>query len=192
MLYLFRKEVNAMESYDKKKALLKSALKWVQTEFFGIFVFLFFVAVSKAFGAGANIMFGFTGLMTVVAIMNDFGLKEGKKAKEKAMLHGADVNRHFGLIMGLVAMIPGYVTMVLLIISKTTGSFNFMPAYKLLNAMFYPLIDWAAHSANAADMPYWVIALTAIFPILYPVSTWLGFKISFDQIDVKERIVYKK
>lgn len=181
-----------MESYDKKKVLLKSALKWVQTEFFGIFVFLFFVAVSKAFGAGANIMFGFTGLMTVVAIMNDFGLKEGKIAKEKAVLHGADVNKHFGLIMGLVAMIPGFVTMVVLVISKVTGSFNFMPAYKLINAMFYPIIDGVAHSADVADMHYWVIALTVILPLLYPAAAWLGFKISYDQIDVKERIVYKK
>ncbi|MBR1422431.1 MAG: hypothetical protein IJ571_03155 [Ruminococcus sp.] len=181
-----------MEGYDKKQALLKSALKWVQTEFFGIFVFLFFAAVSKAFGAGANIMFGFTGLMTVVAVMNDFGLKEGAKAKNKASLHGADVDHNFGLFMGLIGMIPGYVTMAALIISKATGSFNFMPAYKLLNAMFYPLIDWAAHSANVSDMHWWVVALMAVFPLLYPISTWLGFKISFDQVDVKEKIVYKK
>ncbi len=180
-----------MDSYNKKLALTRSALKWLQTEFFCIFVFLFFAAVSKAFGAGANLMFGFTGLMTVVAIMNDFGLKEGRIAKDKATLHGADVDRSFGLKMGLVAMIPSYVTMAVLIISKATGSFNFLPAYKLINAMFYPLIDWAAHSARVSDMHWWVIALAAILPLLYPFACWLGFRISFEQVDVKEKIVYK-
>ena len=119
-------------------------------------------------------------------------LEKVKIAKEKAVLHGADVNKHFGLIMGLVAMIPGFVTMIVLVISKVTGSFNFMPAYKLINAMFYPIIDGVAHSADVADMHYWVIALTVILPLLYPAAAWLGFKISYDQIDVKERIVYKK
>ena len=55
-----------MEKYNKQKAILTALLKWVETEFFGIFVFLFFIAVAKPFGALANIIFGLTGLLTVV------------------------------------------------------------------------------------------------------------------------------
>ena len=47
-----------MEKYNKQKAILIALLKWVETEFFGIFVFLFFIAVAKPFGALANIIFG--------------------------------------------------------------------------------------------------------------------------------------
>ena len=36
-----------MEKYNKQKAILTALLKWVETEFFGIFVFLFFIAVAK-------------------------------------------------------------------------------------------------------------------------------------------------
>ena len=32
-----------MEKYNKQKAILTALLKWVETEFFGIFVFLFFI-----------------------------------------------------------------------------------------------------------------------------------------------------
>ena len=39
-----------MEKYNKQKAILTALLKWVETEFFGIFVFLFFIAVAKPFG----------------------------------------------------------------------------------------------------------------------------------------------
>ena len=72
-----------MEKYNKQKAILTALLKWVETEFFGIFVFLFFIAVAKPFGALANIIFGLTGLLTVVCLMADFGLKQGEEARNK-------------------------------------------------------------------------------------------------------------
>ena len=67
-----------MEKYNKQKAILTALLKWVETDFFGIFVFLFFIAVAKPFGSLANIIFGLTGLLTVVCLMADFGLKQGE------------------------------------------------------------------------------------------------------------------
>ena len=180
-----------MEKYNKQKAILTALLKWVETEFFGIFVFLFFIAVAKPFGALANIIFGLTGLLTVVCLMADFGLKQGEEARNKVTFHGENDCPNYGFTLGLIASIPCYITMILLMISKISGSFNCMPAYKLLDACFYPLIDWAAHSADAKDMSPFVFIMTAIFPLLYPFATWIGFKISYKQIDVKERVVYK-
>ena len=195
-----------MEKYNKQKAILTALLKWVETEFFGIFVFLFFIAVAKPFGALANIIFGLTGLLTVVCLMADFGLKQGEEARNKVTFHGEKDCPNYGFTLGLIAVsythltlptlgliasIPCYITMILLMISKFSGSFNFMPAYKLLDACFYPLIDWAAHSADVKDMSPFVFIMTAIFPLLYPFATWIGFKISYKQIDVKERVVYK-
>jgi len=40
-------------------------------------------------------------------------------------------------------------------------------------------------------MSPFVFIMTAVFPLLYPFATWIGFKISYKQIDVKERVVYK-
>ena len=172
-----------MEKYNKQKAILTALLKWVETEFFGIFVFLFFIAVAKPFGALANIIFGLTGLLTVVCLMADFGLKQGEEARNKVTFHGEKDCPNYGFTLGLIASIPCYITMILLMISKFSGSFNFMPAYKL--------IDWAAHSADVKDMSPFVFIMTVIFPLLYPFATWIGFKISYKQIDVKERVVYK-
>ena len=128
-----------MEKYNKQKAILTALLKWVETEFFGIFVFLFFIAVAKPFGALANIIFGLTGLLTVVCLMADFGLKQGEEARNKVTFHGENDCPNYGFTLGLIASIPCYITMILLMISKISGSFNFMPAYKLLDACFYPL-----------------------------------------------------
>ena len=142
-----------MEKYNKQKAILTALLKWVETEFFGIFVFLFFIAVAKPFGALANIIFGLTGLLTVVCLMADFGLKQGEEARNKVTFHGEKDCPNYGFTLGLIASIPCYITMILLMISKFSGSFNFMPAYKLLDACFYPLIDWAAHYHHDRHIP---------------------------------------
>ena len=70
--------------YDKKSARIYALLKGLQAEFFGIFVMLFFWAVAKAMGLFANLMFGFTGLMCVVCILADYGLKQGSSAASAA------------------------------------------------------------------------------------------------------------
>lgn len=177
--------------YNKKKVLLFSLLKALQTEFFGIFVMLFFWAVAKAMGFFANIIFGFTGLMCVVCIMADYAMKQGEIARERARLHGDDVKESFGLAIGGVAMIPSYITMLVLVLSKAGAVGNFLPAYKILNACYFPFIDIAAHSAKVSEMSNLTFIMTGLFPLLYLISGWIGFRLTYNQVDVKEKVVYK-
>ncbi len=72
-----------MEKYNKQKAILTALLKWVETEFFGIFVFLFFLSQLQSLSVHwQNIIFGLTGLLTVVCLMADFGLKQGRGSQK--------------------------------------------------------------------------------------------------------------
>lgn len=177
--------------YDKKKAIIYTLLKSFQVEFFGFFVMIFFWAVAQFLGVFGNIMFGFTGLMCVVCIMADFAMKQGTLAKDKMKYHGDEVSQNFGLIIGAVSMAPSYVTMIFLVLSKYGVIGNFLPAYKVLNASYYPFIDLAAHSAFIDNMSPLVFIMTALFPLLYLISSWIGFRITFNQVDVKEQVVYK-
>lgn len=177
--------------FNKKKAIGLSLLKAVQVEFFGFFVMIFFWAVKNFFGLFGNIMFGFTGLMCIVCIMADFGMKQGEIAREKARLHGDKVGLNFGFALGAAAMIPTYITAILLLLSKIGVIGNFLPAYKILNASYFALIDIPAHSAKVSDMPWGTLAMVFIFPLLYMFSCYIGYRISFNQVDVKEKVVYK-
>ena len=123
--------------YNKKRAILFSLLKALQVEFFGFFVMIFFWAVSQVFGIFGNIMFGFTGLACVVCIMADYAMKQGTLAREKVKYHEDEVSQNFGMVIGAVAMVPTYITMVFLILSKVGVIGNFLPAYKVLNASYY-------------------------------------------------------
>lgn len=177
--------------YDKKKALIFSLVKALQVEFFGIFVMLFFMAIRLAMGTFGNLMFGFTGLMCAVCIMADYGMKQGEIARERARLHGDGVKVGFGWVIGVVSMAPAFITTLLLALSKLEIIGNFMPAYKILNAALFPLMDLFAHSADVKDMSPLVLIMTFIFPFLYLFSSYVGFRLSYNRVDVKEKVVYK-
>ena len=178
--------------YNKKNAFIYGLLKGLQAEFFGIFVMIFFWAVSKFMGLLANIMFGFTGLMCVVCILADYGMKQGSAAASADKLHGDSVGRDFGIKPGLAAMAPFAVTALILAISRFSGAFDFLAAFKILNACLFPLLDIFAHSPFIKDMHPAVFLLILPYLALFPLSTYIGFKWGYDQIDLKDKIVYKK
>lgn len=177
--------------YNKKNALLFSLIKAVQVEFFGFFVMIFFWAVYKAFGIFANILFGFTGLCCIICIMADYAYKQGNTAKERARLHGDSVTHNFGIFIGLVSMSPSVIMLVILLFSKLGVIGNFLPAYKILNASYFPLMKLFAPTAFISDMPWYSFALLGGFCLLYLLSSWVAFRLSFDAVDVKEKVVYK-
>ncbi len=176
---------------NKKKLLLYGFLKAIQCEFFGFFLLLFYIAVSKAMGVFANILFGFAGICTVICIMADLGLKQGEKANNKVKLHGAEPCRNFGLKIGLVAAIPSFVTFFLLVLSYFNVIGNFIPAYKISNACFFPIIDLVAHSASISDLNPAALILFAFLPFFFVLSGWLSFKWGYDQVDLKSKVLYK-
>ena len=177
---------------DKKKLLIGALIRgFLEAWLLGLFVFLFFWAVSKAFGLFGNILFGFVGIATVFAVMADYGLKQGEKAESKVRLHGAEPCRNFGLKIGLVASIPCWVSLLMLVLSKVGILFNFLPAYKIINAFFFPIIDIVAHTADIEEMHPACFALFAVFPFIFILSGWLSFRWGYDQVDLKSKLMYK-
>ncbi|MBQ8966423.1 hypothetical protein [Ruminococcus sp.] len=178
--------------FKRKNAMVYALLKGLQAEFFGIFVMIFFWGVAKFMRLFANIMFGFTGLMCVVCILADFGLKQGNQAASADKLHDDDVGRQFGWKLGFIAMAPFALTALILFISKLSGAFDFLAVYKILNACLFPLMDIFAHSPDIRDFRMGVFGLILPYLALFPVSTFIGFKWGYDQVDLKDKFVYKK
>ena len=177
---------------NKKKLLIGACIRgFLEAWFLGMFVFLFFWAVSKAFGLAGNLIFGFVGIATVCAVMADYGLKQGAKAESAVRLHGAEPCRNFGVFIGLTAAAPGWISLLLLALSKAGIIFNFLPAYKIINAFYFPIIDIVAHTADVNEMHPACFALFAVLPCFFVLSGWLSFKWGYDQVDLKAKMLYK-
>ncbi len=182
-----------MKDNTTKKALLLGGLLkgWLLTEFMGIFVFLFFMALHVAMGKAANILFGVIGILTVFCMMADFGLKQGEKAQNRVVLHDSEPCRNFGAAIGAAAALPSYISLIILSLSRAGAIGNFLPAYKLINAYFFPLTDLVAHSADVMEMRPAGFVLLAVLPLCFVLSGWLSFRWGYDQVDLKSKLMYK-
>lgn len=176
----------------KAKTIGRVFLAVLKTEFFGFIELLFLIALTTPLGKGANVFMGIIGILTVFCLMTDFGMTEGNKAHKRVKLHGESISKNYGYVLGAISMIPSYVTLLILILSKTGVIGNFYPAYKMLNACFAPIFALISDSAKAADVSAIVFIVGAVCPLFYMLSTQIGYKIGFEQIDLKEKFMYKK
>lgn len=176
---------------NKRKLITGGLLRVLEAEFFGLFVFLFFWALTTALGVAANIIFAVVGILMLVCIMADYGLKTGAYCRQKVNLHGAEPCRNFGFSMGLVTMCPSYILLGLLFISKSGIMGNFLPAYKLLNACFFPIIDLVAPTPNLSEASPMLYILMAVLPAFYMLSLGMSFRWGYDSVDLKTKVMYK-
>lgn len=178
--------------YDRKKALFGALLKSLQIEFFGIFVMVFFWAVRNAMGLFSNILFGFSGLMCIVCILADYCSKQGELAIEKVRVRNDTVKASFGWLIGLVSMGPFAFTSLLLVLSKIGVLPNFIGAFKMLNAALFPTFDIFAHSAYIDDMHPAVFILVILYLAVFPITSFISFRVGFKHIEVTQKIMYKE
>ncbi|MGN1133385.1 MAG: hypothetical protein ACI4RN_02910, partial [Oscillospiraceae bacterium] len=111
------------------KYIIKALLGWLECEFFGIFVFLFFWSFVSVAGVAGNVIFTIIGILIIGCIMMDKGLKLGSEARQKVSLHGAKPCKYLGFGLGAAAMIPSYIVYFILILSRLGVIGNFLPVY---------------------------------------------------------------
>lgn len=185
------KDYSADEKYDRKRAKVTALLKWLECEFFGMFVFLSLFALSALLGNVANFLFGTFGLICYICIMADFGVKEGSKAHIKNALRGDNVKRGYGFILGIIAALPAAASYLLLLLSYFGAIGSAVLPFKALNLGLWGYINLFAHDMDIANVSPVLLAVYPVTLLIYPVTTWITFKIGFDNEDLQTKIMYK-
>ena len=93
--------------------------------------------------------------------------------------------------MGLAAAAPTYVCYVLLLLSSNGTIGNFYPAYKLINSMFAPAVNIFAVTADAKALSAAQLVGIGLLPLVFPLITWIGFRLGYDDTDLAKKFVYK-
>lgn len=117
---------------------------------------------------------------------------------------------------GLIAIAPGLVSDILLIISKISGSFDLLWVYRLMNAPVWPLINLIhpyglhAHEATeetvvmagtqyeeviaAADATpacgWGKMIVMMLLPLLYILFMWIGYELGRRRFSISNKLVY--
>ena len=117
---------------------------------------------------------------------------------------------------GLIAIAPGLVSDILLIISKISGSFDLLWVYRLMNAPVWPLINlihpYGLHfheateetvvmagtqyeeviaAAEATPACGWgKMILMMLLPLLYILFMWIGYELGRSRLSIGNKLVY--
>lgn len=177
--------------YDRRGAVIKALLKWLQCEFFGLFIFLSLLALTLVLKKAGYAIFGGLGLLTYAMILVDFGLKEGSKARIKNDVRGDDVKRSFGLVLGLIAMMPAALTYIMLLLSYFGVIGSAVLPFKALNFGLWGLISLFARDMDIANVSVHLLWVYPLTMLVYPLAVHYGFKSGFDSEDIRTKIMYK-
>ncbi len=179
------------ERYDRRGAVIKALLKWLECEFFGLFIFLSLLALTLVLKTAGYVVFGGLGLLTYAMILVDFGLKEGSKARIKNDVRGDNVKRSFGLLLGLIAMIPAALTYVMLLLSYLGAIGSAVLPFKVMNFGLWGLIALFVRDMDIAHMSVHLLWVYPLTMLVYPLAVHYGFKSGFDSEDIRTKIMYK-
>lgn len=98
----------------------------------------------------------------------------------------------FGLIIGAVMAIPGFIILAAKL-SAFTVTQEFMMIFRFVNGAVTPLLHAAEmHKAAPADYPMWLcIAFIGIYVVLSPILSHIGYKFGFEN-KTRESIMYEE
>lgn len=148
------------------------------------------------YGKGIVVSF-LTGLCTtgvVCGLLADYCLKFSSKVKDNVKYKGKPDSPNFGLLMGLLLMIPGLVMAgVSLLAYLRVIPRKLCPLFFLFNTYFVPIVDIPIHGSIGNPEAYnvWAVVLMFFMQISIPITTAVTYRIGYYNVDVTEKIMYK-
>ena len=120
----------------------------------------------------------------------DLGTKDSNLVKFK---HKAE-DKYKGVKIGLIAVIPVYLVLILLCVMKG-GLFPGFPValYRLSHSAFYSLIGLMVGNAlEIAGVAWWRMALLFLLPLLIPLFAGVSYYLGYRNFSIGEKLIYKK
>ena len=172
-------------SQYKKKAIIQLILRLIGSELIGISFAFFYVAAKTPLGVMSNIIFGFSSAACMLCLRG--------KIKGNVTLHNEKPMPLFGMLLGALSTLPYYVSYVVLLLAKFRVIGSFTGPFKLINAYFLPVIDSFAKGSTASADIYWPsMILFALLPLTMIAVCHFCYKISYENIDIAKKVLYKK
>lgn len=94
------------------------------------------------------------------------------------------------LKIALIVPSPILISYILLVLSKLGVIGNFLPAFKLMNMFFVPLIDYFAHDPDIAKMHGGWLAVIFLLSVLPSLTFYISYQLVYRNVDVKKLIMY--
>ena len=196
-----------MKTYNKAWEYIKSGLYLILCFLISIPIVTFCGYLYRTVGVIMAVLIGFCSVGATVCIYADSAIKLGKKYRnidERSKNNLA--NRNFGVNFGIVPTAISYSEVILVFLSKfSIVNYDFYPLYKTLNMYFLPWTyifspnSYVMEGERLLQIPVPATELSAaalvfisVLPLIFIATTAIAYKIGYNNIDLKEKILYGK
>lgn len=190
---------------SNSKIYLKSFLYLILCWLASLVIVMFFPTCYNAYGDLMCVLFGACSLGATACIYGDFCLKLGGKMHTRYDTPDEEkTKQHFGFKVGMVPTAINYLYVIILYLSKLgIIKYDFFPLYKTLTFYFMPWTYLVAPnefisgenvsvSVAATDLSWGAIIMFTLLPLIFLIVCWGLYYIGYNNIDIKEKIVYRK
>lgn len=145
-------------------------------------------------GVIVSLLVGICTVAVMCGLLADYCLKFSSKVKDNVKYHNKPDSRNFGVVMGLVLMIPGILAAGFSLLAYLEViPRNYCALFYLFYTYFVPIIDIPIHGHIGNPLEYngWAIALMFVLQLTIPLTTAFSYKVGYENIDVAEKVMYK-
>lgn len=180
---------------EKRRILLGALSYWLLAAFCS-FIVCIGLLFTKSMGIASNIIFGVCAFLVLIFLFADYSVKRGGVMRKSVAAQKDEglVKKYesFGIKIGLVGVIPCYITAVLELLSRLGVIGNFHPFYKLFNMYFMPFFDLIAHDSDVMLMPYPALIFVFLMPLTVVLTTHIAYRVGYNDTEILDKLVYKK
>ena len=133
-------------------------------------------------------------LVLYVSFVNTRISKVASRDRTGVMYQGQPESLFKGFVIGGIASIPAFIVYLLALFLRLTGSkVYFLTFYRVANCAFLPLINAVLGNAQSMSSISVLESVLISFPIfVLPVISGISYMLKYKNIDIKEKIMYKK
>lgn len=148
---------------------------------------------SKTADVVTKLIAGVICVMIMVSIIYSEMWKYGDKDRTAVKYKGKKENKRKGFIVGLFAIIPSLIFLIVLTVLKTGWSKSFsLLLFGLLNTYLYDFIYLIANGATVfGDFALWQVLVIALMFLVIPITCGISYLFGYNSISISEKLTYK-
>ncbi len=144
--------------------------------------------VSEKGDIASNIIIQIFNLVVLFCLVYPYLWNRGYRERNLVLTGNQAPSSMKGLITGMIASVPAFLFLVVSALTEFS-----VAVFKMLNALYYPLIEFVVGDATSfATLKAWQLLLMALWLLIMPAVAFLGYYLGYKDFSIWEKIIYRK
>ncbi|OJU12930.1 MAG: hypothetical protein BGN88_12900 [Clostridiales bacterium 43-6] len=133
-------------------------------------------------------------LLLILPLIFSFSWDMGQADNEKAIKNNSRTNIFKGLMAGLIASVPFFISGILLILSKLElFSYGYFRIYKLINSFYFPINHTLLpNELLISEISWGSLLISVSLLLIVPVISMFGYMLGDKHYSITSVLIYKK